>query len=66
MREVAGLLFGRGRVQRDYYPDGDLRQKAKRRIVKARKLMAYGYRDIAAGRRARLDRPLPPWARHPG
>ena len=64
MREVAELLLGGARVARDYYPDGDLRQMARRRIVKARKLMAYGYRDIAAGRRARLDRPLPPWARH--
>ena len=39
-----------------YYSDGALRAKAKRRIRKAHKLMEYGYRDIAAGRRPRLGK----------
>lgn len=56
MRAIAAELFGPRRVAADYYPDGDLRAKAKRRIRKARKLMEYGYRDLAAGRKPRLGK----------
>ena len=56
MRTIAVELFGPRRVVADYTPDGDLRAKARRRIRKARKLMEYGYRDLAAGRRPRLGK----------
>ena len=49
-REIAVLLWGAERVAEDWWPDGWMRSRVKRRLANAR-AMLKAYRDIAAGRR---------------
>ena len=47
-REVAIVLYGGDEVAENWYSDGGLRAKTRRRIAKARKLMKGGYRKLTA------------------
>ena len=47
-REVAIILYSADEVAENWYSDGGLRAKAKRRIAKARELMKGGYKALAA------------------
>ena len=48
-REIAELLWGSERVAEEWYPDGWMHGRVKRRLADAR-AMLKAYRDIAAGR----------------
>ena len=48
-RQIAERLRGRERVAEDWWPDGWMQTRVKRRLRKAR-AMLKAYRDIAAGR----------------
>ena len=48
-REIAELLWGRERVAEEWWEDGWMRARIKRRLTKARAMLKV-YRDIAAGR----------------
>ncbi len=49
-REIAEVLWGKERVAEDWWEDGWMRARIRRRLEKAR-AMLKGYRDIAAGRK---------------
>ena len=49
-REIAERLWGAERVAEDWWEDGWMRARIRRRLAKAR-AMLKGYRDIAAGRK---------------
>ncbi len=49
-REIAVRLWGAERVAAEWWPDGWMHARVKRRIRKAR-AMLKAYRDIAAGRK---------------
>ena len=49
-RQIAELLWGAERVAEEWYPDGWMHGRVKRRLANARAKLE-GYRDIAAGRR---------------
>ncbi len=48
-REIAGVLFGESRVEKDWHADGELRAQVRYLIRRGEALMQGGYADLVKG-----------------